>query len=67
MATGTRAADKEARMERCRNIMANEQQLVSYSWEEFVARLTQLDDPRLQKIGQQEMARLHRTQQLPEG
>lgn len=62
MATATRAADKEARMQQCRSIMASEQHLVSYSWEEFVARLMQLDDPRLREIGQQEMARLAATE-----
>lgn len=62
MATDTRAADKKARMLRCRTIMASEQQLVSYSWEEFVNRLAQLDDPRLRTIGQQELARLGTTQ-----
>lgn len=67
MATGTPAADKEARMQRYRSIMASEQYLVSYSWEEFVARLMQLDDPRLREIGQQELAKLHQPQQRPRG
>jgi hypothetical protein len=63
MATTTRATDKEARMQRSRTIMASQQRPVSYSWEEFVNRLAQLDDPRLRMIGQKELAKLARQQQ----
>jgi len=58
MAITSRTADKEARMQRSRTILASQQRPVSYSWEEFVFRLTQLDDPKLRMIGQQELAKL---------
>lgn len=58
MAITARTADKEARMQRSRTIMASQQRPVSYSWEEFVHRLSQLDDPKLRVIGQQELAKL---------
>lgn len=62
MANSIFSADKESRMQRSRAIMASQQQLISYSWEEFVNRLSQLDDPRLRTIGQQELDKLARHQ-----
>jgi hypothetical protein len=58
MAITAQTADKEARMQRSRTIMASQQRPVSYSWEEFVHRLSQLADPKLRMIGQQELAKL---------
>jgi len=58
MTITARTADKEARMQRSRTILASQQRPVSYSWEEFVHRLSQLDDPKLRMIGQQELAKL---------
>jgi len=62
MATTSITQEKEARMQRSRSILATQQRPVSYSWEEFVHRLSQLDDPKLRMIGQQELAKLTRLQ-----
>ncbi|MGB4599698.1 MAG: hypothetical protein WBI04_06945 [Trichlorobacter sp.] len=67
MATNSLAADKEDRLQKCRTIMANQPRLISYSWEEFITRLAQIDDPALRAIGQQELAKLHQPQQRPRG
>lgn len=62
MATTSITQEKEARMQRSRTILATQQRPVSYSWEEFITRLAQLDDPRLRTFGQQELAKLSRQQ-----
>jgi hypothetical protein len=63
MATTSTTQNHEARMQHFRDIMASQQRPISYSWEEFVNRLAQLDDPRLRTIGQQELDKLARQQQ----
>lgn len=62
MATTDTLQKDEARMQRFREIMASQERPVSYSWEEFVNRLAQLDDPKLRMIGLQELAKISRQQ-----